>query len=53
MSIKNIIQKMNHLLACFNIIPPPSIDKKTGDHAANKGLTIPLTPRELKLKLKI
>ena len=42
----------SHLLACFNKKQPPNIDRKTGDHAANKGFNIPLTPRELKLKLK-
>ncbi len=42
----------NHLLACFNKKPPPNIDKKTGDQAEKKGFNIPLTPRELKLKLK-
>ncbi len=43
----------NYLLACFNKKPPPNIDRKTGDQAAKKGFIIPLTPRELKLKLKI
>ena len=42
-----------HLLACFNKKPPPNIDKTTGDQAAKKGFIIPLTPRELKLKLKM
>ena len=42
----------SHLLACFNKKQPPNIDRKTGDQAANKGFNIPLTPRELKLKLK-
>ena len=59
---KSIIEKSNlrffkkprnHLLACFNKKPPPNIERRTGDQAANKGLIIPLTPRELKLKLKM
>ena len=41
----------SHLLACFNKKQPPNIDRNTGDQAANKGFNIPLTPRELKLKL--
>ena len=47
------LKKPDHLLACFNKKPPPNIDKKTGDQAAKKGFIIPLTPRELKLKLKM
>ncbi len=47
------LKRPDHLLACFNKNPPPNIDKKTGVQAANKGLIIPLTPRELKLKLKM
>ncbi len=47
------LERRDHLLACFNKKPPPNIDKKTGDQAAKKGFIIPLTPRELKLKLKI
>ena len=46
-------ERPDHLLACFNKKPPPNIDKKTGDQAAKKGFIIPLTPRELKLKLKM
>ena len=46
-------EKPDHLLACFNKKPTPNIERKTGDQAANKGLIIPLTPRELKLKLKM
>ena len=48
-----ILEKSDHLLASFNKKTPPIIDKKTGDQAAKKGFIIPLTPRELKLKLKI
>ena len=47
------LKRPDHLLACFNKKPPPNIDKKTGDQAAKKGFIIPLTPRELKLKLKM
>ena len=47
------LKRADHLLACFNNKPPPNIDKKTGDQAAKKGFIIPLTPRELKLKLKM
>ena len=47
------LKSSDHLLACFNKKPPPNIDKKTGDQAAKKGFIIPLTPRELKLKLKM
>ena len=50
---KDYLERPNHLLACFNKKLPPNIDKKTGDQAAKKGFIIPLTPRELKLKLKI
>ena len=50
---KDYSEKPDHLLACFNKKLPPSIDRKTGDQAANKGFIIPLTPRELKLKLKM
>ena len=50
---KDYLERPDHLLACFNENPPPNIDKKTGDQAANKGFIIPLTPRELKLKLKM
>ena len=50
---KGYLERPDHLLACFNKKPPPNIDKKTGDQAAKKGFIIPLTPRELKLKLKI
>ena len=50
---KDYLARPNHLLACFNKKPPPNIDKKTGDQAAKKGFIIPLTPRELKLKLKM
>ena len=50
---QKLFRKTNHLLACFNKVTPPNIDKRTGDQAANKGFIIPLTPRELKLKLKI
>ena len=47
------LERPDHLLACFNKKTPPNIDKKTGDQAAKKGFIIPLTPRELKLKLKM
>ena len=47
------LERPDHLFACFNNTPPPNIDKKTGDQAAKKGIIIPLTPRELKLKLKM
>ena len=47
------LERPDHLLACFNKKPPPNIDKKTGDQAAKKGFIIPLTPRELKPKLKM
>ena len=50
---RGYLKRPDHLLACFNNKPPPNIDKKTGDQAAKKGFIIPLTPRELKLKLKI
>tara|TARA_Y100001978_G_C23585377_1_gene381033 strand:- start:28 stop:195 length:168 start_codon:yes stop_codon:yes gene_type:complete len=50
---KEYLERPNHLLACFNRRPPPTIDNKTGDHAAKKGFIIPLTPRELKQKLKM
>ena len=43
----------DHLLACFNNKTPPNIDRKTGDQAAKKVFIIPLTPSELKLKLKM
>ena len=46
-------KRTDHLLACFKRKPPPSIERKTGDQVANKGFNIPLTPRELKLKLKM
>ncbi len=46
-------KRPDHLLARFNKTPPPNIDKKTGVHAAKRGFITPLTPRELKLKLKI
>ena len=49
---RDYLKKPNHLLTCFKRTPPPNIDKKTGDQAAKKGFIIPLTPRELKLKLK-
>ena len=52
-SDKNYSKRPDHLLACFSKKTPPNIDKKTGDQAANKGFIIPLTPRELKQKLKI
>ena len=52
-AIKQYLERPDHLLACFNKKPPPNIDKKTGDQAAKKGFIIPLTPRELKLKLKM
>ena len=50
---RDYLKRPDHLLACFNKKPPPNIDKKTGDQAAKKGFIIPLTPRELKLKLKM
>ena len=50
---RDYLESPDHLLACFNKKPPPNIDKKTGDQAAKKGFNIPLTPRELKLKLKM
>ena len=50
---RDYLERSDHLLACFNKKPPPNIDKKTGDHAAKKGFIMPLTPRELKLKLKM
>ena len=50
---RDYLERTDHLLACFNKNPPPNIDKKTGDQAAKKGFIIPLTPRELKLKLKM
>ena len=50
---KDYSEKPDHLLACFNKKPPPNEDKKTGDQAAKKGFINPLTPRELKLKLKM
>ena len=50
---RDYLERPNHMLACFNKKPPPNIDKKTGDQAAKKGFIIPLTPRELKLKLKM
>ena len=50
---RDYLGRPDHLLACFNKKPPPNIDKKTGDQAAKKGFIIPLTPRELKLKLKM
>ena len=50
---REYLERPDHLLACFNKKPPPNIDKKTGDQAAKKGFIIPLTPRELKLKLKM
>ena len=43
----------NHLLASLNKKPPPNIERKTGIQAAKKGLIIPFTPRELKLKLNM
>ena len=50
---RDYLERPNHLLASFNKNPPPNIDNKTGDQAAKKGFIIPLTPRELKLKLKM
>ena len=50
---RDYLERPDHLLACFNKKPPPNIDIKTGDQAAKKGFIIPLTPRELKLKLKM
>jgi len=50
---REYLKRPDHLLACFNKKPPPNIDKKTGAQAAKKGFIIPLTPRELKLKLKM
>ena len=50
---RDYLERPDHLLACFNKKPPPNIDKKTGDQAEKKGFIIPLTPSELKLKLKI
>ena len=50
---RDYLERPDHLLAFFNKKLPPNIDKKTGDQAAKKGFIIPLTPRELKLKLKI
>lgn len=50
---RDYLERSGHLLACFNKKLPPNIDKKTGDQAAKKGFIIPLTPRELKLKLKM
>ena len=47
------LKRTDHLLACFNKKPPPNIAKKTGVHAAKNGFIMPLTPRELKLKLKM
>ena len=47
------LKKTDHLLACLNKKHPPNIERKTGDQAAKKGFIIPLTPRELKLKLKM
>ena len=52
-AIRDYLERPDHLPACFNKKPPPNIDKKTGDQAAKKGFIIPLTPRELKLKLKM
>ena len=52
-AIRDYLGRPDHLPACFNKKPPPNIDKKTGDQAAKKGFIIPLTPRELKLKLKM
>ncbi len=46
-------KRSDHLLACFNKKDPPKIERNTGDQAAKKGFRIPLTPRELKLKLKM
>ena len=50
---RDYLERQDHLLACFNKKLPPNIDNKTGDQAAKKGFIIPLTPRELKLKLKM
>ena len=50
---RDYLERSDHLLACFNKKPPPNIDIKTGDQAAKKGFSIPLIPRELKLKLKM
>ena len=50
---RDYLERSDHLLACFNKKPPPNRDIKTGDQAAKKGFIIPLTPRELKLKLKM
>ena len=46
-------ERPDHLLACFNKKLPPNIERKTGDQAASKGFINPLTPKELKIKLKI
>ena len=45
--------KIYILLACLTSNNATVIDKKTGDHAAKKGLKIPFTPRELEKKDKI
>ena len=50
---RDYLKRPDHLLACFNKKPPPNIDKKTGAQAAKKGIIMPLTPRELKPKLKM
>ena len=50
---RDYLKRPDHLLACLNKKLPPNIDKRTGDQAAKKGFIIPLTPRELKLKLKM
>jgi hypothetical protein len=39
-------------LACRNNTPPPAREIKTGPQAARRGAKVPLTPSELKLKLK-
>jgi len=49
----DLSKRADHLLACFNKKPPPSIDKKTGVQAAKKGFIMPFTPRELNIKLKM
>ena len=50
---RDYLERSVHLLACFNKKPPPNIDKKTGVQAAKKGIMMPLTPRELKPKLRM
>ena len=43
---------LNHLLILFNKKYPPNKEINIGDHDARIGFNAPLTPKELKVKLR-